>query len=213
MARITFRRYTNLVSGIQILRQRAITLLNPELWDDRNDSYGLLQYMNALEAKSILALCFAERHETYHHWRVFSPGMDGLCIEFDKAKLLQAFACVPGGCVGSVKYYEIQELKETLLTVEQLPFVKRFPYRDEREFRLIDVDMDEELDFKSFPITLDCIRRINLSPWMPKSMADSVRATIRMLPGCERLSINRSTLVDNDQWKARLDCAIPSDAL
>ena len=86
LAKVTLRRYTNLASAIHMLDRKVITLLSPAYWDDRNDAYVLNKERST--AKSVLALCFAETFETYHHWRVFASGRDGVCIEFDKQKLL-----------------------------------------------------------------------------------------------------------------------------
>lgn len=208
MSHTSLRRYTNLVATIQILRQQAITLLNPELWDDKNDSYGMRRYMHALGARSVLALCFAEQHETYHHWKVFSSGHDGVCIQFNKEVLLNHLHGGDDIRSGFVDYREIKNMRAARLQRDELPFVKRFPYRDEKEFRLVYVDMQEKIGFKDFPIGLDCIERINLSPWIPRSLADSVKSTIRSIPGCARISVNRSTLVENDQWKKQLDRAV-----
>jgi hypothetical protein len=205
MSEPSLRRYTSLVAAIQILRQRKITLLNPELWDDRNDVYTMRKYQEAVQARSILALCFAQQFETYHHWRVFSQGMDGVCLEFDRDRLIQSFAANPQVRHGSVEYYELRKLGKTPPTVADLPFIKRFPYQDEKEFRIVYVDNEHVLSFKEFDIDLAAITRINLSPWMPKPLSDSVKTTIRSIPGCEVIRLNRSTLVENDQWKGYVD--------
>jgi hypothetical protein len=209
MSEPSLRRYTSLVAAIQILRQRRITLLNPELWDDRNDTYSMRKYMEAVQARSILALCFAQQFETYHHWRVYSQGMDGVCLEFDRERLLAAFAYNPLVRHGSVEYYELRTLGKQPPTVEELPFIKRFPYQDEKEFRIIYVDTEQVLSFKDFEIDLGAITRINLSPWMPKALSNSVKATIRSIPGCADLRLNRSTLVENNQWKGYIDSVVP----
>ena len=83
-------RYTNLAATIYMLRTRNITLLNPATWDDTNDFYFMSEYKRLKDAKSVLALCFAESEESYHHWRIFSSGSDGVRIEFDKPALLGA---------------------------------------------------------------------------------------------------------------------------
>ncbi|HRN87406.1 DUF2971 domain-containing protein [Hyphomicrobium sp.] len=209
MSEPSLRRYTSLVAAIQILRQRRLTLLNPELWDDRNDIYSIRKYMEAVQARSILALCFAQQFETYHHWRVFSQGMDGVCLEFDRERLLAAFEGNPQIRYGSVEYYELRKLREAPLTVEELPFIKRFPYQDEKEFRIVYVDTEQLLSFKDFEIDLGAIRRINLSPWMPGALSDSVKETIRSIPGCENIRLNRSTLVENEQWKGYINDILP----
>lgn len=205
MGEPSLRRYTSLVAAIQILRQRKITLLNPELWDDRNDVYSMRRYQETVQARSILALCFAQQFETYHHWRVFSEGMDGVCLEFNRERLLEAFAGDPRVRHGSVDYYELRKLGKTPPTVDDLPFIKRFPYRDEKEFRIVYVENEHLLSFKEFDIDLGAITCMNLSPWMPKPLSDSVKATIRSIPGCDKIRLNRSTLVENEQWKGYVD--------
>ena len=85
------RRYTNLAATIHMLRSCEITLLSPGTWDDRNDAYFMAEYKRRKNLKSLFALCFANCPETYHHWRVFSHGSDGVRVEFDKKLLMQAF--------------------------------------------------------------------------------------------------------------------------
>jgi hypothetical protein len=40
-----------------------------------------------------------------------------------------------------------------------------------------------------------------LNPWLPKSVADHVKATLKGVEGCRSLKVYRSTLVDNEAWK------------
>ena len=62
----SFRRYTNLADLIYILREKRITLRDPQRWDDRNDSYYLKKYKESKNLETLLALCFADRTgETY----------------------------------------------------------------------------------------------------------------------------------------------------
>lgn len=199
---IVFRRYTNLASLIHILQTRSITLLNPATWDDRNDSYFMSEYKRLKKAQSVLALCFANKQETYHHWRVFSHGSDGVCIEFEKDKLLWSFEDEPKITQGFMKYRYITDLKLLKnLTIDDLPFQKRASYRDEGEYRVVYTDMDSIVQYKQFRIDLDCINKIVLSPWMAKTVASSIIKTLRLIPSCEEISITSSTLVDNERWK------------
>jgi hypothetical protein len=87
----SLQRYTNLAATIHLLRTKQITLLNPATWDDKNDAYFMAEYTRLNNAKAVLALCFAERSQTLSSLGVFSHGSDGVCIEFDKQKLLSAF--------------------------------------------------------------------------------------------------------------------------
>jgi hypothetical protein len=198
----TFRRYTNLAAVVHLLQSRAITLLNPATWDDKNDAYYMAEYKRLKQAKTVLALCFAETAETYHHWRVFSHGADGVCIEFNRDRLLTVWSRDESVRTRAVAYKEIQQIRgQAALALEDLPFIKRFPYRDEKEFRVIFVSQDEALEYKDYPIELSWIRRITLSPWMSKTLAASVKKTLKSIPGCSMIKISRSTLVDNDAWK------------
>jgi len=80
-------RYTSLPIALDVLAKKHITLLSPETWEDRNDAYYLERYRDERKLRSLLAICFSLHRETFHHWRVFSSGSSGVCIEFDKEKL------------------------------------------------------------------------------------------------------------------------------
>ena len=84
------RRYTDLPALLNMLSMRQITLLDPKTWDDRNDSFFMSLYKERKKLKTLLALCFAQTPETYHHWRVFSNGSAGVCVVFDRAALLDS---------------------------------------------------------------------------------------------------------------------------
>jgi hypothetical protein len=199
--RVILRRYTNLAVTIHVLRHQKITLLSPIFWDDRNDAYFMSQYKNRKRATSVLALCFAQAAETYHHWRVFSPGTDGICIQFDKEELLKSLPDNGELTSGLVDYKTTKEIRKKGIDLNNLPFIKRAPFSDEKEFRLIYVSTQETIDTKDYEITPSSIFRITLSPWMPKPLVDSVKATLKSIPNCEKLSVSQSTLVDNDFWK------------
>ena len=84
------RRYTNIPALIWLLTARKITLLDPASWDDKNDSHFLTLYREKKSLETVLALCFTQTSETYHHWRVFAEGSSGISITFDKDRLLSA---------------------------------------------------------------------------------------------------------------------------
>jgi hypothetical protein len=198
---IYLRRYTDLPALIYLLRERKITLLDPESWDDQNDSYFLTLYRENRKMKAVLALCFTETSETYHHWRVFANGSSGICVRFERRALVAALRRQPGVTTGRVKYLTLDNISKRDLDIEELPFLKRYPYEDEHEFRAIYESKTTKVRSLDIPIALSCIDRITLSPWMPSVMADHVRRTIRTIDGCKALKIARSTLVSNEEWK------------
>jgi hypothetical protein len=201
------RRYTDLPALIYLLRRRRITLLDPRTWDDRNDSYYLRLFRNKRKLKCVLALCFTRAPETYHHWRVFSTGSSGVCIEFDRAALLRA---VSGQDVrsGDVTYRTRNRMRSAKLTVHELPFLKRRAFRDDIEFRMIYRSATKKRSKLDIAIPLSCIHRVTLSPWLDCDVADEIRQTLRSIRGCANLGIARSTLVNNEEWKQLGETAV-----
>jgi hypothetical protein len=195
------RRYTNIPSLLYILRKRQITLLDPETWDDQNDSHYLSVYREKKSLQCVLALCFTQVSETYHHWRVFADGSAGICITFTREQLLAALKKKIDVTARSVKYLTLNEMGKKDLKVSQLPFLKRYPYEDEREFRMIYESKTAKLNALDVPISLKCIERVTLSPWTPKALVGALRETIREIPGCDKMGISRSTLISNERWK------------
>jgi hypothetical protein len=208
MSAHSLRRYTDLASAIYLLRRKCLTLLNPTNWIDRNDAYYLAQYKERIGARSILALCFAEAPETFHHWSVFSSRSNGVCIEFDKVRLLKAVDSEPSIRHRSMDYREIKKVQATPIKEEDLPFVKRYPFQDEREFRLLHISKEVEVDKYQIPIPLASITRITLSPWMHENLAEEVKLTLKAIDSCEKIKVSRSTLVENEQWKKAAKSAL-----
>ena len=195
------RRYTTLPSLLHLLHNQQITLLSPESWDDRNDAFFLDQYRKRMEAESVLALCFSMARETYHHWRVFTHGSEGVCIEFERKRLLAGIQTVDGLRGGNVEYKRIDALKSEKPPVDSLPFLKRLPYEDEKEFRLLYLERSRKVEAKSFSIDLKSIRRVTLSPWMPKALVAPLKTTICCIPGCSKLKVGTTGIRENEEWK------------
>lgn len=197
----TLRRYTEIPYVIDLLQTRELVLVNPKAWDDRNDSFYIEQYGRATGLRSTYALCLAEAPETYHHWRVFSHGSGGACITFDKDKIIRYAAKIKGVRAESVQYKTISELRAEPPATDDLPFLKRYAYIDEQEFRLFCGSKTKGEPTMRIPIPLSAIDRITLSPWLPKSVSEHVKTTLKGITGCEHLRIFRSTLVENEVWK------------
>lgn len=195
-----FYRYTDLPSLIHILKNRQLTLLNPMTWDDKNDSNFVTLYKEKCQLSSVLALCFTRSSETYHHWRIFAPGSSGVRVTFDENHIRQSAIGICGLQLKDVEYVKIADIRNTKLSREKLPFLKRHPYQHEKEVRLLwESSID---DIKTFPfhITLEAITKVTLSPWMHPSLVDSVKQTLKSIDGCEAMKVDRTTLISNDEW-------------
>jgi len=197
---ISLRRYTDITALIYLLTERRITLLDPQTWDDRNDSHYLGLYRMRKKLKTVLALCFTRASETYHHWRVFANGPSGICIRFTQ-ELLETARKHPGICFGNVKYLTLKEMQDKEITVRDLPFLKRYAFGDEREFRIIYESEKKNVRKLDIPISLFSIDRITLSPWLHPALSKPLQGFLASIPGCRYIRISRSSLISNERWK------------
>jgi len=197
----SLRRYTELPYLIDFLQSKELVLLNPASWDDRNDSYYIEQFARAKSLLSTYALCLAEAPETYHHWRVFSHGSGGTCIEFDKSRLVTAANVIQGLRAEEVRYKTLEELRRCPPSQSDLPFLKRYAFSDEKEFRLFYGTTTKGAPTFRVPMPIEAVKRITLSPWLPDSVVNHVKKTLKTIEGCNSLKIYRSTLVENEDWK------------
>ena len=195
------RRYTDLPALLHLLASKQITLLDPKTWDDKNDSYFMSVYKDRKAMKSVLALCFSQAPETYHHWRVFSNGPAGVCIVFNRQALLDDLLKDPLVSVSAMTYLTMTNARKMALRVDELPFIKRYGYKPEDEFRALYTSAAKELPALNILLRLSSIRSVSLSPWMNDALSRSVVNAIRAVDGCSKLRVSRSTLTSNEQWK------------
>jgi hypothetical protein len=201
-------RYSDLPALLYLLQRKKLTLLDPMSWDDANDSHFLMVYKSARKLRCLAALCFSEADETYHHWRVFAGGSSGIRITFLRDPLLNLCRKVRGVRHGKVIYELLKDIRGNKPEVENLPFLKRYPYQQEDEYRFIYESTNHPQRAVDIDLPLSLIRRITLSPWMNKDVADAVKEAIKCIPGCHKLKIGRSTLIGNDDWMAFGDRAV-----
>jgi len=146
------RRYTSLPVLLDMLTHKRITLLDPVSWEDRNDSFYIEKYRERKGLKTVLALCFTEKTETFHHWKVFAGESSGVCIRFIRNELLDCLQKKPGIQCGSVSYHFMRDLQDTPPSLTTLPFLKRKQYEDEAEFRIIYENRNKIHRSKNFQI-------------------------------------------------------------
>jgi hypothetical protein len=194
------RRYSNLPSLLHLLTTKSLTFLDPETWDDKNDSLFMRLYKKKKELDTLLAVCFSQESETYHHWSVFASGSSGVYISFKKAELLAELEQYEGIRARAVSYIQLDDLRQTTRKVNNLPFMKRAPFRPESEFRVLFEEKGKPRSYVDIDIPLSCIARIHLSPWMPRAVAESVKSVVKSVDGVREVDIVRSTLIQNDRW-------------
>jgi hypothetical protein len=197
------KRYTSLPAMIYMLQSKALTLLNPSTWDDGNDKHCLEQYKEKKGLSVLLAACFTDAPETYHHWRVFAGDSSGCCVTFTREALLKRLDASRGVKHGLVKYRTLQQMRTHTPTIDELLFIKRSGYLDESEFRVIYESTHGTLRKKDISIPITAIEKISFNPWINRSLFTATKQLLLRIDGCSDLSdrIVRSTLTGNADWK------------
>ena len=85
----------------------------------------------------MLALCYTHSQETYHHWRIFAPTSSGVRITFNEQLLRNSAIGIDGLQLAEVEYVKLADIRKEKLSRQRLPFIKRHPYRQESEVRLL----------------------------------------------------------------------------
>lgn len=196
------RRYTTISAVINLLRRRELALLDPATWDDRNDRYFMDLYKEQRGVIGLYALCAATCNETYHHWRVFTGAADGACVEIKRAPLERALSRLGNIRCEEIDYLKLEEVDAlSAADVMRLPFVKRYAFKPEDEYRIIAETHDPQASAMGIRLPISWISKITLNPWLPGPLAESVIQTLHTIPYCKKLVVQRSHLIDNARWK------------
>ena len=201
------KRYTSLAAAVDMLVQQRIALLNPSKWQDTNDTHFLGAFQEQIRAKSLYAACFTQAAETFHHWRVFAGDSEGVCVEIDREGLLGSL--IEGDIKyrwGDIKYRSLAQLRlRKRINAYELPFLKRLGFGDEKEFRLIYYSSRPQKGVHYVPIKRAWIKRIVLNPWIGDELFQSMKTALQSIPSCKSISIIRTSLIDNTEWKGACD--------
>ena len=194
-------RYTTVPILIDYLIRRQITLLPPASWEDRSDAGICEEYRRRRSHERLLAVCFTTASETVHHWSSFAAGSAGCCLELSP-RILDIWSTLPGVRHGPVRYVSLQAPGVSPDSEEDLPFLKRLPYRIESEYRVLSEGPATGLT-TALPLPNDCLRRITVTQRMPRPVFESLREVLRPLVAGTRVKIHHSTLLDNPLWQTR----------
>lgn len=194
-------RFTSLPILLDLLQRKKLTLLNPKTWEDQNDAQVLLEYIKKKKLKEIFAICLSFGDETIHHWKSYSGGSSGCLIEFNAKKLLSFVDKVPHTIHRKVEYRRLRDSPrwKPNTTIDDIPFIKRWAYRYEEEYRIIALPPTQS-DFFEIDISLEVIEKITISQQMPKQIYQTIKGYLSGLRGDPESKINRSSLFENRRW-------------
>lgn len=193
-------RFTTLPILLDMLERQKLTLLNPRLWEDKNDSEIILEYKSRKGIENLFALCFSHDDETIHHWKTYSNGPSGCVIEFDAKKLFAILDEIPGLKHGKIIYKKIDDVSsKKRIELNDVPFTKRWPYRCEEEYRII-YETNEKMDFYEIEFPLSIIRKVTISQQMPEQIYNTIKKHLKGTAKDPDKRISRSTLYENQRW-------------
>lgn len=195
------RRYTELKYLLSILRDGRLSLRDPSKWEDKNDSFLLDLYKSKKILASVLVLCLAEAPESYLHWKVYAGHNEGVCIGFNKELFVNKVKADKSLVHDYVAYRTIKQMQKRRPTVDDLPFVKRYAYSDEQEYRIICQSRTEKIQAKHIPVFPTDIEFIDINPWVRNAELDSIRSQIHNINGFENFKLRQSTIIDNSGWQ------------
>ena len=200
-------RFTDIPSLLYMLNKKSITFLDPKKWPDKNDVHSISRFEELTEYEDLFALCFLKTSETSHHWSVYSPGNSGCYIEFDKNKLIEELTlnCKKFNFMqDEVTYVELNKFNEHQITPNKLPFIKRYPYRGEEEFRIVlGSKTSVRQSYVDIPIDHKCIKKVCLSPSLPPNIFKEIKKIIEGY--CSEINVKKTTIYDNGHWKKLID--------
>lgn len=197
------RRYTDVLSLLDIIKNNRLTLLSPETWFDQNDTFGLREYSKR-KGGSAYALCMTEGPETGHHWQLFAGTSHGVCIQFDREEFTSFLNQLDDPVLhGPMKYMNLTEVRNLKpIKTDDLPFLKRETFEAEKEYRVIgwEVDFMAEETY-SIPMPASMIKKIILDPRMPRMLAETIRDIAYSINGCDGISFTISRVHNNESWR------------
>lgn len=210
-----FRRYTDILSVLDMLRHRRITLVPTSRWVDENDRACLERYARRSGSVGAVALCLTGTIETFHHWQVFAGPRLGACVVFDRERLIEVFNRYPAIIHGEVRYLDWREMRGLgALEPHQYPFLKRKVFEDEREYRAVALMAPWATPYLNVGIDPSIIRRVVLGPDIPRPLMETFRDLIHSFDACTGTQINFSRMSNNRRWRETFeDLTDPGDTL
>jgi hypothetical protein len=194
------RHYTSIENLYSILDSGILRFSDPQDWNDKNDAASLRAFCRKKGAAQARVICLATGLEQIHHWNTYAPegcriefGWRGFNEEINRHKLLCGF----------VEYFPNEELTAAILRdkkTDELPFIKRRPYEDDQEYRIIWYGAAEaapEINIK------DCISSITLYPNISTPKFEAIKDNLKTK--FQIAKVNRSRLLKFNDWISKFD--------
>ena len=198
------RRYTDVLSLLDIIKNNRLTLLSPTTWFDQNDNYGLVEYGKRMGDGTAYALCMTEGEETGHHWQLFAGSSHGVCLVFDAVEF-KAFCNGTRRQVfhGPMQYKSLSQVRGLgPIKTRDLPFLKRDTFKDEKEYRVIAWKKGKSIaNTYTIPMPARLIRKVIFGPKMPDALSQTLKYIGKSHEGCSNIEWSYSRICYNKSWR------------
>ena len=97
---------------------------------------------------------------------------------------------------GSIEYVRMSDIKKVIQKPEQIPFVKRYPYRNEEEYRVI-CESKRKVARPSLNLPRTAIRKVTINQFLPREIFELIKQKIEVQ---WNVPVNQSTIIKNTTW-------------
>lgn len=191
----TLYRYVDSLTAVQILQEKKLYFSNPMLWEDKNDSHSVLKYKEYKKLDYIGVLCFTTSNERHHYWSTYVHKEDCIRLKF---KLGNLELTEKKFIKGHVKYKCINCPDITNANKEELIFLKRRPFIDEGEYRIISSNKNEYIK-----VTNENKIEVSISPYMPEHKSKFLKSLIKEIH--PNIKTSKSQLNNFKNWQNKID--------
>ncbi|GIT85022.1 hypothetical protein [Roseobacter sp. OBYS 0001] len=171
------KKYTKLEYLPEILETRQLHLGDPKSWDDQNDAAAILMFSQRQSGFDIRGTCLTAAPDRFHFWHIFGERELGVCLWFDRERIVREFDQDHSLVSGMVRYPTRKDLFQT--KPDEIAFTKREQYGDEREFRVLRVSPPVRGEPEKLKFSAYSLRRVYLNPWLSPSSVSLYKKLLR----------------------------------
>ncbi len=173
-------------------------------WPDKNDVYCLEEFKKAECLKELRVLCFTKSTDRINFWDSYGGtklrNPDCIRLVFDGNQIRGAFCNQANFLHGDVQYSKFSDLESKKKS--DLPFLKRFQFKSENEYRIISKNDQSYWDFPK-----NSLKKIILSPYLSgeqvKTRKKQVKCWLRLYRFCN-VDILHSQANQSRTWATKI---------
>jgi hypothetical protein len=195
------KKYTKLKYLQRMLELEELHLGSPNTWEDENDAALVKRFSDLTKASTVRATCLTSAPDRFHFWAVFGDREMGVCLWFNRKKLLNDISSDKSLRASDVEYMSTKKLKANT-NVQNLPFAKRLQYSDEQEFRILRSIATHDEANAGFRFSPKSLERIYLNPWLKKVDLTSAKTKVGELLAKDyrHVRLLQSRALANQKW-------------